>query len=335
MNKPEVLITGAGGEVGHGLINFLSQEGHYAITAMDLRPLHPDLQNKCAHFYQGDVRNRDLIETLVEKHQFDTIFHLAGVLSTSAEKNPVMAHEVNVDGSFNIVRAAQRMSETMGKPVKLLFTSTIAVYGLDPGDAFEKELTEWEYLKPHTMYGVNKLYVEFLGRYLAGWRHPEDPDKHIPIDFRALRFPGLISSETMPTGGTSDYGPEMLHAAAQGKDYECFVRPDTTLPFMVMEDGIRSLIGLSRAEPDQLQQRVYNVSSFSVSAEEMAALIGEHFEGIKITYKPNARRQAIVDSWPRFVDDGPARRDWNWQPKYDFKSAFEEVLIPSISARYR
>jgi nucleoside-diphosphate-sugar epimerase len=185
------------------------------------------------------------------------------------------------------------------------------------------------------MYGCNKLYCEHLGRYYTyHYRQlAADQNKHT-IDFRCIRFPGLVSAITIPTGGTSDYGPEMLHHAAQGLPYACFVRPDTRLPFMVMPDAIKSLLMLEAAPQESLTQLVYNVTSFSPTAQEFYEIVMNAFPKAKITFSPHASRQAIVDSWPAEVDDSSARKDWGWSPDYDQKRAFEEYLIPAIKSRY-
>jgi nucleoside-diphosphate-sugar epimerase len=155
------------------------------------------------------------------------------------------------------------------------------------------------------------------------------------IDFRCVRFPGLISAVTMPSGGTSDYASEMIHAAARGEPYACFVRPDSRIPFMAMPDAIEALLTLSTAAPERLSCGAYNVSAFNPSADEIRAVALRAFPGASITYRPDAKRQAIVDSWPEGVDDTAARRDWGFAPTYDFERAFQEYLIPTINGRLR
>jgi len=154
------------------------------------------------------------------------------------------------------------------------------------------------------------------------------------IDFRCIRFPGLISAATLPSGGTSDYAPEMIHAAAQGKPYNCFVRPDTRIPFMAMPDGVEALLKLAASPADRLSRRVYNVGAFNPSAAEIRELVVNAFPGAAITFVPDLKRQGIVDSWPSDVDDGAARKDWGFAPRYDLKRAFSEYLLPTIRARY-
>jgi nucleoside-diphosphate-sugar epimerase len=185
------------------------------------------------------------------------------------------------------------------------------------------------------MYGINKLYCERLGRYYETYYRQLDAAPSVGgVDFRCLRFPGLISALTVPTGGTSDYGPEMLHHAAQGKPYACFVRPDSQLPFMVMPDAITALLQLESARRENLGQLIYNVTSFSPTAAEILEMIQRAFPAAQITFAPDARRQGIVDSWPADVDDSAARREWSWKPAYDMRRSFEEYLIPSVRQRY-
>jgi len=154
------------------------------------------------------------------------------------------------------------------------------------------------------------------------------------IDFRAVRFPGLISAHTVPTGGTSDYASEMVHAAAQSLPYSCFVRPDTRLPFMMMPDAVRSLVLLSDAPSADLSQRVYNVAGFAPSAAEISALVSEYFPESHVSYSVNPIRQSIVDSWPEDINDSAARKDFGWSPVYTFEHGFAEYLIPAVHLRY-
>jgi nucleoside-diphosphate-sugar epimerase len=222
--------------------------------------------------------------------------------------------------------------------VKFLFPSSIAVYGL-PSVAAKKsagKVAEKDWTMPITMYGCNKLYCEHLGRYYAHHYRQlaADSDQRGGVDFRCIRFPGLISAVTVPSGGTSDYAPEMLHAAAQKKQYECFVREDVRIPFMAMPDAIDALLRLEAAPSSGLSQSVYNITSFSPSASEIRAIALRAFEGADITFRPDDKRQAIVDSWPEDVDDSAARKDWGFAPSFDQQRAFDEYLIPGIRQRY-
>lgn len=338
MHEEVILITGANGEIGHGLIHHLADQKK-AIVALDLNPLDDVLQPLVRHWQVGDILNFALLEKLFEEYHFSVVFHLASILSSKAEQNPELAHKVNVEGTLNLLRLAEVQSRRDCLPVKFIYPSSIAVYclpNLETKQAAGK-VREDQFTTPATMYGINKLYCEHLGRYyskhykqLANNANPDEL-----LDFRALRFPGLISSETVPTGGTSDYGPEMLHAAAKGVSYDCFVRPDTRLPFMVMPDAVKSLISLKEAPRQALTQTVYNVTSFNPSAQELYDLTVAAFPKADIRFVPDCHRQCIVDSWPADIDDSAAQRDWGWQPDYNFDRAFSEYLIPVIRARYQ
>lgn len=337
MRKEVVLITGANGEIGHGLITQIGSENHSRILAMDLKPMDECLQPYCERFIQGDILDKMLLGRLMAEYEITTIFHLASILSTKAEYNPETAHEINVEGTINLLRLGVELSQWQGTSVKFIYPSSIAVYGLPNLKTKESEgkIKEYQWCNPITMYGCNKIYCEQLGRYYS--RHyrqlAKDPVKN-SIDFRCIRFPGLISADTMPTGGTSDYGPEMLHSAAKGMPYECFVRKDSKIPFMVMPDAIKALLLIEKAPREDLSQLVYNVTSFSPSAEEIENFVKSAFPNSDISYKVHQSRQAILDTWPEDVDDTPARNDWQWEPEYDIHRSFDEYLIPAIKARY-
>ncbi len=333
----KVLITGVAGEVGSSLVQYLSAAGGYAITGFDLRRPSAEIEALCARVQEGDISNASMVQALGEKETFDTIFHLAGILSSGGERAPLKAHEVNVTGSLNILELARIQSEQRGKPVTVVFTSTIAAYGI--GSIVEKKrasrIDESQYLNPITMYGANKLYCEALGRYYSeNFGMLEGCNDRVRPDFRAVRFPGLLSAHTLPTGGTSDYAPEMVHSVAQGKPYACFVRPDARIPFMMMPDAIRAIVMLSQADGAKLQQRVYNVAGFAPSAREIAEHLGQYFPNMSVSYEVHPARQAIVDSWPEDIDDSAAQRDFGWAPRYTFESGFAEYLLPAVCKRY-
>jgi threonine 3-dehydrogenase len=338
MRKEVVLITGANGEIGHGLIEFLHKKAELEIIAMDMQPLDERLESLCKCSLQGNILDDTLIQKILEDYDVRVIYHLAALLSSRGEQDPELSHHVNVDGTIKLLKMAVQQSERQGRPIKFIYPSSIAVYGIS---SFEKKqqlgkVLEDQYLEPITMYGCNKLYCESLGRYymrhykLLTWQPGQ-----LFVDFRALRFPGLISAETLPTGGTTDYGPEMIHYAAQNKPYSCFVKAETRLPFMVMPDAIKSLIELEAAPHEALSQVVYNVSSFSPTAQDFAKKVGKAFPNANIEFKVNPKRQMIVDSWPGDIDDSKAREDWGWAPDYSQERAFNEYLLPTIKARYQ
>lgn len=335
--KPVVLVTGANGEMGHGLILRLAENGGYDILALDIKAIDPELAGYCAHTIVGDVLDRRLLERLVSEFEIHHIFHLAALLSTRAEFTPETAHEVNVQGTLNLLKLAVEQSRWHGEVVRFLFPSSIAAYGLPDLDTKHKagRVTERQWTLPTTMYGCNKLYCEHLGRYYAqNYRQLAAEEERKGVDFRSIRFPGLISAMTLPSGGTSDYGPEMIHAAAQGVPYACFVREDTRIPFMAMPSAIAALLRLMRAPAEKLSSEVYNITSFNPSAGEFAELVRGAFPGAEITFEPDVRRQAIVDSWPEDVDDSLARRDWGFEPQFTLERAFEDYLLPGIRERY-
>lgn len=338
MRKEVYLITGANGEMGHGLITHLGMHANANIIALDVMPLDESLKPYCSRFILGDILDEMLLGRLVSEFEIRTIFHLASILSTKAEYNPETAHRVNVEGTLKLLRLAVEQSQWQGRQVKFIYPSSIAAYGMESLDQKQAmgKVKECDCSTPTTMYGCNKLYCEHLGRYYTRhYRQLAADQDRTSVDFRSIRFPGLISAVTVPTGGTSDYGPEMLHNAAQGEPYACFVRPDTQLPFMVMPDAIKSLLMLEAAPRENLSQLVYNVTSFNPTAQYFYDLVLKNFPGAQVTFKPHPARQGIVDSWPADLDDSAARRDWGWSPDYDQERAFNEYLIPAIKEKYR
>jgi nucleoside-diphosphate-sugar epimerase len=186
------------------------------------------------------------------------------------------------------------------------------------------------------MYGCNKLYCEHLGRYYSAYyRRLAATPEPFCVDFRGIRFPGLISAMTVPSGGTSDYAPEMIHSAAQGQPYRAFVDEDTRIPFMVMPDAIKALLLLAAAPAERLTRTIYNVTSFNPCAAEIADIVRQAFPRAEISFDPESKRKDIVDSWPAQMDDSAARRDWGWQPDYGLANAFDDYLIPAIRQRYQ
>jgi nucleoside-diphosphate-sugar epimerase len=337
MRKSVVLITGASGEIGHGLIERLAARGTSAVVTLDVTPLHADLARQVEREIVGSILDTALLERLHAEFEIDLVFHLAALLSTRSEFSPVTAHEVNVGGTLNLLELAQREAESHGRTVVFLYPSSVAAYGLPDlrtkHDAGRVREDQWPY--PTTMYGCNKLYCEHLGRYYGSHYQQLSVERRSGrVDFRAVRFPGLISAVTVPSGGTSDYAPEMIHAAAQGMPYACFVRPDTRIPFMAMPDAVDAMLTLAEAARGRLTQSSYNLGAFAPTADDVRAEVLKAFPGAAITYRVDEKRQGIVDSWPEDVDDAAARRDWGFAPHYDFARAFHEYLIPTIRQRY-
>lgn len=335
MGDKAVLVTGACGEIGQALVQKLAERGGYRIVTTDLMPPPEGIRGLSAEHVQGDLVYR--VKQFYD-YDFEVIFHLAASLSSKAEVATEEAHRINVEGTMQLLMLAAYKSERRGRAVKFLFPSSIAVYGFESREARQAagRAAEDDYNTPHTMYGCNKLYCEKLGSYYSRFysqRHL-DPQPPTMLDFRAIRFPGLISAFTLPSGGTSDYGPEMLHAAAQGRPYACFVREDTRIPFMAMPDAIKSLLTLTEAPRARLTRLVYNIAAFSLTAGEFRDRALTAFPGAEISFDPSPRRQGIVDSWPEDVDDSQARADWGWSPDYDADRFFEEYFLPEIRKRY-
>jgi threonine 3-dehydrogenase len=337
MRKSVVLITGAGGEIGHGLIQRLAQNGGASVVTLDLNPLEPKQAKLVNREFTGSITDARLLDRILSEFEISTIFHLAALLSTRSEFTPVTAHQVNVEGTLNLLEFAQREAESHGRPVTFLYPSSIAAYGLPDLETKRRagRVPEDAFNTPSTMYGCNKLSCEQLGRYYARfYKQLAAESQSGRVDFRAARFPGLISGATVPSGGTSDYAPEMVHAAARGEPYACFVRPDTRIPFMAMPDGVDALLTLAAADRTRLTRTAYNLTAFNPSADEIRNEVLRAFPDAKITWANDVKRQGIVDSWPEDVDDSAARRDWGFAPKYDFRTAFRDYLIPTIRQRY-
>src|SRR6187402_2936939 len=315
------MITGAGGEIGHGLIAHLASEGKQPVITLDVNPLEPALAKMVQREFTGSIMDKALLERMLSEFEVDTVYHLAALLSTRSEFTPVTAHQVNVEGTLNLLEFSQREAESHGRPVTFLYPSSIAAYGLPDLDSKRRagRVPEDRFTHPTTMYGCNKLYCEQLGDYYAHHYKQLSADPVSGrVDFRAVRFPGLISAVTVPSGGTSDYAPEMIHAAAKGEAYFCFVRPDTRIPFMAMPDGIDALLKLAAAPKDRLTRTAYNLAAFNPSAEEVRNEVIRAFPNADLTWQTDVKRQGIVDSWPEDVDDSAARRDWGFAPSYDF-----------------
>ena len=336
MRTPVSLVTGAGGEIGHGLVTSLARAGRPIVT-IDVQPLDATLRPLVVREFVGSIMDTALLERVLAEFEIEMVAHLAALLSTRSEFTPVTAHQVNVDGTLNLLEFAQHEGESHGRPVVFLYPSSIAVYGLP--DTRTKttagRVREDDWNTPRTMYGCNKLYCEHLGRYYARHYQQLAAQRSGMVDFRSVRFPGLLSAMTTPSGGTSDYASEMIHAAARGLPYACFVRPDTRIPFMAMPDAIDALLALAEAPRDRLTRTAYNLTAFSPTAQEIHDIVTATFPAAAITWRLDEKRQRIVDSWPEDVDDSAARRDWGCSPRYDFRAAFADYLVPTIRERYK
>jgi len=323
--------------MGHGLITTLHKKNNVNIVALDLNTLDDSISGFANEEIIGNILDQSLVEQLNGEYEFDTIYHLAALLSTRAEFSPQAAHDVNVCGTLNLLNLAIEQGRSQGKSVKFFFPSSIAVYGFSGLD--EKNaagaIKEDSHRNPTTMYGCNKLYCEHLGNYYTNNYQRLGAEKHQRyIDFRSIRFPGIISSKTIPTGGTSDYIPEMLHAAAKGETYNCFVREDTQIPFMTMPDAICAITTLMDFPEANISRTVYNIRSFAPTAEEFRQKVLEYYPEAKIDYEISEKRQKMVDSWPADTDDSMAKNDWNWIPVHELDSGMKDYLVPDLQLMY-
>jgi len=328
MRRKVALVTGAGGEMGRLLVPALVERG-IDVVALDLSALPAEIEALCVASARMNIVDTVGVGQLIRSHQPEYVFHLAAMLSSHAERDPELAHKVNVDATLNMFTLCRQAPE----PVRFLFPSSIAVYGLPDAETktVHGELKEWMWNTPTSIYGCNKLYCELVGTYLARRSQEEAGDG---FDFRSIRFPGLISAETVPSGGTSDFGPEMIHAAAQGKAYACFVSEPSRLPFMTMPDAIRALVTLAEADAAKLTRRAYNIKGFSASAGEILEQVRRHFPEAEVSFRPVPAKQRIVDSWPGDVDDSRARRDWSLTHDHGLAEAFDDYLVPALRERY-
>ena len=326
MSKPRtpvILVTGACGEIGSALVRRLVAEGSEPVVTVDLRPLTP-LAADGLHreHYRGDILDEALWEAFSARYRPTLIFHLAAVLSTRAETVPLLAHRVNAEGAARLLRLADEAAED--RRVRFVFPSSIAVYGVPPETSGTPAapVHEDEHLDPLTLYGAQKLYIERLGAALEC--------RGGGLDFRAVRLPGLISSDTVPQGGTSDWAPQLIHAAARGNPYTCFVRPEARLPFCAMPDAVEGILQLAFREKNDLSRNAYNLGGASLSAAEIIARVQKDFPELEVRFQLEEFRDRIVASWPAAVADRAARRDFAFSPAHDRETIFSRYLIPGI-----
>ncbi len=325
---PVTLITGAAGEIGQALLHRLAGSRGDPIVTVDLRSLStagPGHLHR-EHF-QGDILDSTLWEQLLCRYRPTLIFHLAAILSTRAESVPVLAHRVNADGAARLLAMATDLA-TPDEPVRFVFPSSIAVYGLPSREAKEAAapVSEDEHLDPATLYGAQKLYVERLGATIERLGNG--------LDFRAVRLPGLISSDTLPQGGTSDWAPELIHAAARGEPYCCFVDREARLPFCAMPDAVEGVLRLALCQKASLTRSAYNLGGPSLSAAEIIARVARDFPDLEVRFRLDRARDRIVAGWPGAVDDTAARQDFGFSPAHDEETLFSRYLIPGIRRRY-
>ncbi|MDP2934166.1 MAG: L-threonine 3-dehydrogenase [bacterium] len=301
----KIMVTGAAGQIGSELILILREKyGDENVLATDV------IRKDGAGLFESvDVTKKGSIEEVIKKHNIDTIYHLAAILSAKGEENPALAWDVNINGTYNILEIAREY-----KINRIFIPSSIAAFGPEtPRDNTPQETI----LRPKTMYGLTKVAGELLGDYYV---------KKFDIDVRGCRFPGIISHKTLPGGGTTDYAVEIFFAAIKNKKYTCFVREDTVLPMMYMPDCLKAAVDLMEADFSQLKHHAdFNLSAMSFSAKELAEEIKKHIPEFVCEYKPDFR-QKIADSWPKSIDDSFARKEWGWKPQYDLAGMTKDML---------
>jgi len=316
-NSPRVMVTGAVGQIGSELTLALRERyGNENVVATGHRTKPSPRLRDSGPFEFIDVTRRETIEKVVEKYAIDTIYHLAAILSAVGEEKPHLAWDVNINGLYNILEVAREH-----KVARVFCPSSIAVFGPEtPRDNTPQETV----LRPKTMYGVTKVTGELLCDYYF---------YRFGLDVRGVRYPGIISSETLPGGGTTDYAVEIFYEAIKHKRYTCFLREDTVLPMMYMPDCIRAAIELMEADLSRLKHHAdFNLAAMSFSPAELVAEIKKHIPELVCEYKPDFRQQ-IADSWPRTIDDSAAREEWGWEPKYDL-SAMVADMLEKLEKRY-
>lgn len=306
----KILITGATGQIGTELTKALRvRYGAGNVIAGGHRREPPKIVRDAGPFVAIDVTHRQALEKIVAENHVDTIFHLASLLSADAEKKPGLAWEVNMGGLLNVLEIARMHG------CAVFFPSSIGAFGpLTPPENTPQDTIQ----HPNTMYGITKVSGELLCDYYH---------QRFGVDTRGVRYPGLISHETPPTGGTTDYAVHIFHAAIKDRRYDCFLKEGTRLDMMYMPDAIKGAIDLMEADSRRLIHRNgYNITAMSFSPEDLAAAIRKRIPDFVMNYDIDPVRQAIAESWPRHMDDSVARREWDWQPEYDLDAMVDDML---------
>lgn len=313
MSKNNILVIGANGQIGSVLTQSLQDRfGLQHVIATDIREPH----GAEGIFELLNVLDADRMAQLVDKYHIDQIYHLAAILSAKGEAQPKNTWDINMTGLLNVFEVAR------DKGVKrIFFPSSIAVFGKNVPRTHTPQHAP---LQPTTVYGISKVAGELWCQYYH---------QRFGLDIRSLRYPGVVGYQSDPGGGTTDYAVDIFHYAVRGETYECFLREDTRLPMLYMDDTIRAAIDLMEAPADRISIRTsYNLSGMSFTPGEIAESIRNLKPDFKIRYKPDAR-QAIAESWPESIDDSFARQDWGWNPAFDL-DAMSKEMIAHLEERY-
>ncbi|MDP3486629.1 MAG: L-threonine 3-dehydrogenase [Bacillota bacterium] len=306
----KILITGALGQIGTELT--VSMRKHYGednVIASDIITEVPEGALKGGLYEVVDVVKPEQIASVVKKHNVNQIVHLAAILSAVGEAKPHLAWDVNMGGLFNVLEVARETKAAVFTP------SSIAAFGPStPPDNTPQDTLQ----RPTTMYGVTKVAGELLCDYYF--------QKH-GVDTRGVRFPGLISYEALPGGGTTDYAVHIYYEALKHQSYTSYINRETSMDMMYMPDALDAILGLMEANPAKLVHRnAFNVTAMSFNPEQLAAEIRKHIPRFTLSYDVDPVRQRIADSWPNSLDDSAARMEWGWSPKYNLSSMTNDML---------
>ena len=305
-----ILVTGASGQIGTDLVGELRKRyGRESVVASDIREPEDGSPMSDGPFRLLSVLDGDSMESAIQEEGIGTVYHLAAILSATGEANPELCHRVNVGGTVCVLEAARDFK------LKVYAPSSIAVFGPDA----PKVAPQVTPLNPTTMYGKTKVTGEVLA--MNYW-------KQYGVDVRGIRYPGLISWKAPAGGGTTDYAVDIFRAAIDTGHYECFVREDTQLPMMYMDDAIRGTISLMESPPENLgsSRAGYNIGGMSFTAGELADAIARRMPEFTCDFIPD-ERQNYADSWPNDVEDLEAREDWGWEPRFNLEEMVDEMLI--------
>lgn len=312
----KILVIGAAGQIGSELVPALrAKYGNDNVIATGRKTPLPKIITENGPVIYLDAINKELLSKAIFEYDVNTIFHMASILSATGEKMPQVAWDINVNGLMNVLEAGRIYNID-----RIIWPSSIAAFGPTTPRENTPNTT---ILQPTTIYGISKVSGELLVEYYF---------KKYGLDTRSMRLPGIISSETLPGGGTTDYAVEIFYEAIKNKRYTCFLGEDTVLPMMYMPDCNKCMIDLLEADPSKLKRHVYNITGFSFSAGELAAEIKKHIPEFTIDYKPDFRQQ-IADSWPKSIDDSTAREEWGWNPSYNLASMTKD-MIEVLSKRF-
>jgi nucleoside-diphosphate-sugar epimerase len=301
----KILVTGAFGQIGSELVPALQKK--YGIRNVVALGHHNVPEDFDGIVEKAEITNSKAIERIIKEHRIDTVYHLVSLLSAKGEIDPTATWNVNMGGLKSILDFAVLFK------LKVFWPSSIAAFGPTTPRVKTPQRTV---LEPTTMYGVTKLAGESLCHYYF---------LKYGVDVRSIRYPGLISWKTPPGGGTTDFAVAIFYEGLQKGAYECFVRPDTKLPMMYMDDGVEATMRIMEADPSKITVRTgYNLAAISFTAKELASEINK-FVPVKVTYKPD-HRQKIADSWPQSIDDKVARRDWGWKYQYNLTKMTKEMI---------